>query len=276
METLTTGCPVPLVLGFTLLLVAYAVAALCAYVELWGPSDHAQRRSRGLLRLAFLGHAALTVALLARGHLQPGASSALTLVLSSLLLSLGYVMLSWVRDLPQLGTFVAPAALVALTMAALRLSAPPTAGLSGALIAAHVVLVSAAYAFFGCGAAGSLMYLFQDWALRRRRFQGASARLPSLERLDRVLSISLLAGLPLFTLALALGTTLQLRGAAGPQSEPLADARVLAASGIWLGYALLLPLQLRHALPGRRIAALSLVAFALIVASHLFAQHGFL
>jgi ABC-type uncharacterized transport system permease subunit len=178
--------------------------------------------------------------------------------------------------------FVLPVVLVLVAVA--RLAVPPTdpvdstADGQGVRIwgAVHGVFVLLAAVGVSVGAVASAMYLVQAWRLRTKRSPAGGLAMLSLERLEMMNRRGVNAAFPLLTVGLLLGAVL-LR-----QYHDFADnwfsVKVLGTLGLWGVFAVLLYLRYAAHVPGRRLAWLTLAAFALmlavLVAAHPFAGSG--
>jgi HemX protein len=108
---------------------------------------------------------------------------------------------------PLLSFYLPPVALIGLinaTVAHQYLHDAPRE-LRSALLLVHVGLAFLAYALFFVASVTSVGYCFQVSRLKRHQTTGLFQRLPSLERLDRVLFNLIRAGYPLFAVTVVLG-----------------------------------------------------------------------
>src|SRR4029077_20219779 len=102
-------------------------------------------------------------------------------------------------------------------------------------------------------------------------------RMLSLERLEAMNRRAINLAFPLLTAGVVVGAALM--GQEGASVWLRGDARVLGALGLWLVFALVLCLRYGAPLHGRRLARLTILAFALMLLtlaspSHQFAQGG--
>lgn len=138
--------------------------------------------------------------------------------------------------------------------------------------ALHGVFVLCAAVGVSVGAVASAMYLIQADRLRRKKNPLGGLRLLSLERLETMNRRAVTAAFPFLTAGLLLGAVLM------RQYHDLVDnwlsPKVLGTVGLWAVFLLLLYLRYVVHLPGRRLARLTLVAFALMIAV-LVAAHPF-
>ncbi|HZP45162.1 MAG TPA: c-type cytochrome biogenesis protein CcsB [Candidatus Binataceae bacterium] len=167
-----------------------------------------------------------------------------------------------------IGAFVAPLVTLASAAAAIaaprpRLSIPPS--LRSAWLPVHVTLACGGFAMFVLAATVSLAYLICERRLKAKRPLEASAdRTPSLEKLDRVNYRLLLWGFVMLSLAIVTGA-IWADAAWGHfwSWEPPETWSLI----IWMMYAALLESRLTAGWRGRRIAALTIVGFTVLVGS---------
>lgn len=122
-------------------------------------------------------------------------------------LMLVYLITEAVTRMRALGPFLLPLALLALL---LGLAVPPDSAyvlppLTSFWLVTHVVLAILGYAAFALTFCGGLMFLLQDSYLKAKQLGGFSARLPSLEMLDRLNFWALAFGVPLLTQGIITG-----------------------------------------------------------------------
>jgi ABC-type uncharacterized transport system permease subunit len=118
-----------------------------------------------------------------------------------------YLVAEALTRIRALGSFLVPIALLALLMG---LALPPDAALlapplTSFWLITHIVLAFLGNAAFALTFCGGLMYLIQDRYLKAKQPGGFSARLPSLEILDRLNFWALAFGVPLLTQGIVTG-----------------------------------------------------------------------
>lgn len=247
--------------AFYLAVVLYfASALLCAGAFAKSPGKLV-RWGRIALLLAFLVHG---VEIGWRGveHVHPGTSVREALGFLSWLMVGGYLLATLRYRLYVLGAFVAPAAMIILAAARLSPSGEALPGL-GLLGRIHISLATLGVAIFALATALSVVYLVEDRNLRRKRFDGILFRRGiALESLDLLGHRLVLAGFPIFTLAVMLGVIwVSQRGSGFDRPEyPLALIT-------WLSFAGLLVTRTTHGWRGRKAALMTIIGFlsALIV-----------
>lgn len=127
---------------------------------------------------------------------------------------------------------------------------------SGAILAAHVALVLAAFAAFTVAAAMAGLYLWEERELKQRGGVVLRLRVPPLEALDRLASRVTLVGLGLLTGGIAVGVVRLHRSDL--------DLTVAVTAVVWLVFAVALALRHESVLHGRRLAWAYLTGFALV------------
>lgn len=122
----------------------------------------------------------------------------------------------------------------------------------------------------------SVMYLIQAQRLRRKVSPGAVVPMLSLEKLETMNRHALNWAFPMLTAGLLVGSLLVPHNSAA--GSDWLSVKVLSTAGLWLVFLVLLYLRYGAHVPARRLAKLSVVAFALLlvalVASHPFAVGG--
>lgn len=119
------------------------------------------------------------------------------------------------------------------------------------------------------GFIASVMYLVQAHRLKEKLLPGQGLRLPSLERLETMNRRALTLAFPLLTAGMALGLIMLLREAAG-----WTDPRVLTSIPLWLVFALMVYLRFGLHLRGKKMAFLTIVAFALLLLTLIMSHMG--
>lgn len=142
--------------------------------------------------------------------------------------------------------------------------------------AVHGALILSASVGISVSFVASLMYLLQARRLRRKIDPGRVLPLLSLERLEMLNRRAIAWAFPLLTAGLLLGWLLWPYEQGG--AEEWLSVKVLSTSGLWLVFGVLVYLRYGTQVPPRRLAWLSVVAFALLLvalmAAHPFAAGG--
>ena len=125
---------------------------------------------------------------------------------------------------------------------------------SGLLLKLHIGLAFIGLTAFAFGAATSLLYLFQERALRENPSLTLKRRMPPLVKIDLLAFRSIVFGFPCYTAAILLGGVFAIRDA----SIGIALSYWVAL-GSWLIYAFMLQARLVAGLRGQRAAKLTLI-----------------
>jgi ABC-type transport system involved in cytochrome c biogenesis permease subunit len=124
------------------------------------------------------------------------------------------------------------------------------------------------------GFVASVMYLAQAKKLKAKIGPREGLRLFSLERLEAMNRRAINLAFPLLTAGVLIGAFLMLQ-----EQESLsgwADPKVLGAMVLWVVFALVLYLRYGLHLSGRRLALLTILAFALLLLTLATPSHRFL
>jgi ABC-type transport system involved in cytochrome c biogenesis permease subunit len=136
----------------------------------------------------------------------------------------------------------------------------------------HVVLFILAAVGICVAFVASVMYLVQARRLKAKVPPGQGVRLLSLERLEKMNRRAITWAFPLLTGGLLIGTVQMLHG--GAPLREWTDPRILTTLILWLVFAIVLHLRYGFHLRGRRVALLTIVAFALLLLT-LITEHSF-
>jgi ABC-type transport system involved in cytochrome c biogenesis permease subunit len=134
----------------------------------------------------------------------------------------------------------------------------------------HGVLLLLASVGITVGFLASVMYLVQSRRLKMKKNPIGGLRLLSLERLEKMNRRAVNIAFPLMTVGLLLGV-MRIPHDAGDWTA----LKITSTVGLWVVGVLLMYLRYGAHLPGRRLAWLTMLAFALmlvaLIASHPFA-----
>lgn len=142
----------------------------------------------------------------------------------------------------------------------------------------HVVSAFLAYANFAISFIASVLYLIECRELKKKNVSGFYHKLPSLERLERMVCLPLSWGTPLLVFATLTGLVWA-KHAFG--SYLFLEPKTIVTFVVLGCYLLILYRHWIAAVRGKEVAVLSLIAFAVIVAGFietffLFGKHNFL
>lgn len=126
----------------------------------------------------------------------------------------------------------------------------------------HLGTALLAYLLFALSFLTGLVYLFQDWQLKHRRVGKSFQALPSLEQLEKIIFRTLLAGLPILTVAL-------ISGFAWLKIEKgtfwVWNSKITSSLFAWVVYSALFYFHFVSSIRGRKVVLLNVLAFTLIV-----------
>jgi ABC-type transport system involved in cytochrome c biogenesis permease subunit len=177
------------------------------------------------------------------------------------------------------GVFILPLVLVLVGLAALVYPESPTTNpraTSESLGLVHGCLVLLAAVGVCVGFVASLMYLVQAHRLKAKALPGRGIKLLSLERLEEMNRRAIVWAFPLLTAGLLVGIALMFQQA-GSYAE-WSHGKIIGTVVLWLVFAILLYLRYAVHVRGRRMALLTMAAFALLLftlaSSHPFLTEG--
>ncbi len=149
--------------------------------------------------------------------------------------------------------------------------APSAFAASEELLWLHIALALFSYAAFALSAVLSGLYLFLYRRLKGKRWSLALNRLPSLESMERHMSLYALVGLPMLILSLSLGSVwmvLEYQSAAAL----FFDFKVFGTLAVLLSYGWLFVLKRKFQTPGNRLALWNLASFGILLANFAFSN----
>ena len=164
----------------------------------------------------------------------------------------------------SLGTFVLPVIAIFFVAAVIipDTNSKPDDRFSTVLFPLHILVSFGGYAAFALAFGSGIMYLMQERGLKSRRPGKIQERLPSLSELDGLLYGNLAIGFPLLTLGIILGVV-WLHKVEGVFVKW--DPKIVASMVTWLVYAIILHSRLLTGWRGRRMAAMSILGFVLVL-----------
>ena len=257
-ERLLTVPPSP---AFWVAAIAYAAATAALLFALGGKAK-VRPAALALVGLAFVAHG-VDIAWRGTLHVHPAQSVREALGLLAWILTGGYLLASTRFRLTLGGVVVMPVSLVLLLLARLTPAGGSPDDLS-TLGRVHISLATIGVGVFALASALSAIYLAEDRALRRKKFDGLALGGQGgapLESLDRMSHRLIWVGFPIFTLALVLGAVWTSR-----LGESLDRIEYPLALVTWLAFAALLVMRQIYGWRGRRAAKLTLAGFAAALA----------
>lgn len=251
-ERLLSVAPSP---AFWVAVVAYTAAAAALLFVLGGHAK-ARRLALGLVILAFVAHGT-DIGWRGTMHVHPAQSVREAIGFLAFIITGGYLLASMRFRLTLGGAAVMPVSLVLLVVARLTPAGTEPEELSS-LGRIHISLATIGVAVFALASALSVIYLVEDRALRRKKFDALAFkdRGAPLESIDRISHRLVWIGFPIFTLALVLGAMWVAKLGASLDRPEYALAIVT-----WLVFAGLLVMRQAYGWRGRKAARLTLAGF---------------
>jgi ABC-type uncharacterized transport system permease subunit len=195
---------------FLLTATAYFAAAGLFLAHLLGSQRVPARLPIPLLAVGAMLHAAHIVVSSLVLHVCPVEGIHFPMSVVSMLMCVVYLVMRSRYRIDIVGAFVAPLALTSLL--ASRFVGGGTAVVDqaprfkSALLPLHVTANLLGVALFSLAFAAAALYLVQERLLKEKRIEGLFRRLPPLDALDRAEHRFLLAGFPLLTIGILIGT----------------------------------------------------------------------
>jgi ABC-type uncharacterized transport system permease subunit len=251
-ERLLSVAPSP---AFWVAVIAYTAATAALLAVLGG---HARLRpaALALVGAAFVAHG-VDIGWRGTQHVHPAQSVREALGFLSFIVTGGYLLASTRYRLTLGGAAVMPVSLVLLLAARLTPAGTAPEDLS-ALGRIHISLATLGVGVFALASALSLIYLAEERALRRKKFDALAFkdRGAPLEALDRLSHRLIWIGFPIFTVALGLGAAW-----VSKLGESLDRPEYPLAAVTWIFYAALLVARQAYGWRGRRAARLTVAGF---------------
>jgi len=138
----------------------------------------------------------------------------------------------------------------------------PTPQFTGGLFSLHVALFALAYGALGLGAVAGLMYLTQEHDLKFHKMRAILSVLPSIQRLEFVTSLLLLAGFLLMTSGLIV-SVLWFKQQTGVYLS--SDPKTLWSVLVWLLCLTLVVMRWKFEQGGRRFAWGTIAVFVFVL-----------
>jgi cytochrome c-type biogenesis protein CcsB len=248
--------------GFSLVLILLATAAFIVYLVRQQKSTY-----HWAYRLLLAGFTSLTLFV---GHEYYTLGVAPVLTLKSSLsffawtILLVYLLFHLKFRLMVLGSFVAPVAacllILSTTLPAGDLTVKPI--FRSLWLPVHIGTAFVGNGFFAVTFVAGIMYLIQEWQIKKKRLGSLYSRLPSLETLDSINHFALICGFTFMTAGMITGS-IYAQYALG--SYWRWDPKEVCSLVAWTFYAVLLHERLAVGWRGRRAALLSLFGFLILI-----------
>jgi HemX protein len=176
-----------------------------------------------------------------------------------------YAAIGIVSRLRFLGGFVSPLAFAVGVFALMPSLDPPPGPASifaGGWISLHAAMIMLSYGSFGLSSVAAMMYLTQEHDLKLHKIKAILSKLPSIERIESVVSRLLSAGFALLTIGLLV---IPLAVDKPEQISFATDSKVLWSALVWLIYLVLIIWHWRFRLAGKRFAWGALGSFVFVL-----------
>ncbi len=185
-----------------------------------------------------------------------------------------YLLVQLKYRLTVLGSFIAPLAFL-MSLAAFAFGAGSKdlpAGLKTYWLPIHVTLAFLGNAVFALAFAVSLVYLLQEYQLKKKKLKVLHEHFPSLETLDRLNYVFLVWGYPLMTLGIITGSMW-----AGIQwgNYWSWEPRQISSAITWLFYGVLLHSRITGDWRGKKAAILTIFGFVVVLSYFLWGDSIF-
>jgi HemX protein len=177
-----------------------------------------------------------------------------------------YLVLGLWPRLRFLGAFASPvlfAVGVFALMPSLDLEHDSRPGAPVAWTSIHAALMALSYGAFGLSSVAALMYLSQEHNLKLHKIKALFALLPSIQRLEVVVSGLLVSGFVLLSIGLVIGAY-DLSRLDHPHSYR-GDPKIVWSTLVWLIYAGLIVMRWKFAQGGRRFALGAVGSFIFVL-----------
>jgi ABC-type uncharacterized transport system permease subunit len=245
--------------AFWVAVVMYAIASALLFVVLAGKSNLRPIAVMFVL-FAWIAHGT-DIGWRGVQGAHPAQSVREALGFLAFIITSGYLLASTRYRLTLGGVVVMPVSLILLVLG--RLTPAGKAEDLSTLGRIHISLATLGVGVFALASALSAIYLVEDRALKRKKFEGIAfkERGAPLESLDRLAHRLVWVGFPIFTIALVLGAVWTAKLGKSP-----ARIENLLAVITWFAFATLLVARQIYGWRGRRAARLALIGFAAAVA----------
>lgn len=251
----------------------YAAAAVLYLADLVAPRAWLARLATAVLAIGFVGHSVCFAFQFAGGGMG-FESRALVLSVFAWGIVAVFLGVQLAYRVTVVGAFVAPVATLFALLAEMAPGAPGVPGahvgtvpaLSGAWLTAHIVAIVLGYAAFAVSFCVAVIYVMQERFLKARKLGALFRRLPSLDSLDRLNQLSIVAGFGLLSVGLFIAAAIATVNAR-PDYRIWADPQVIFAGTLWVWYAAAVQSRLFAGWRGRKSAVFSIVGFVVMVVS---------
>ena len=250
---------VPPSIAFWFAIVLYGLAAAAYLFGFLAARPNVSRAARVLLVLAFLAHG-VDIGWRGVERVHPAASAREAFGFLAWLMAGGFLFATWRFRVDLAGVVASAVTLALLAVARLSPAGEQQEGLT-ALGRIHIMLAVTGVALFAIATVLAILWLVEERGLKHKKFALTfQANSAPLEKLDQFSHRLVLAGFPIFTVAVALGIAWvsQLGKSMDRPEYPFAIAS-------WATFAVLIAARVVYGWRGRRTALLTLAGFAAAV-----------
>jgi ABC-type uncharacterized transport system permease subunit len=247
--------------AFWIAIALYGGAVVAYLVSFLTDRPPAARVGRALFVAAAVAHG-IDIGWRGVDHVHPAQSVREALGFLAWIAAVGFLATTWKYRADLASIVAAPTTLAILAVARLSPAGREQEGLN-ALGRIHIMLAVVGVALFAIATVLSLLYLFEDRSLKKKKFdtQTFKRNAAPLEILDRRSHRLVLAGFPVFTIAFVLGVVWVSQRKSGFERPEYGFA---IAS--WITFAALLVARVVYGWRGRRTARMTVAGFAGAVA----------
>lgn len=260
--------------AFLAIFIVYVAALVAYFFNFENPAVSMTRWGQRLIQLGLALHAVFIVHLSAQSKICPLLNIQDSLYVASFLIILASYIIERRYHAGYLVLFSLPVSLILSLLAAI-LSKNPSLTLiapSSRWTAVHAALIVIGFVSLIIAVSSAVMYLIQSHQLKSKHVGRTFLKLPSLTTLDQIHFVSLIWGVILFSFGLLSGVFSAKNSS--ELKEVLRDPKVvlsLVACGM---YWLILSFRLSQLRRGQKIAAGTVVVFALLAVTLLTANYG--
>lgn len=188
--------------------------------------------------------------------------------LSALLVAMIYFVASRLKKLSSLAAFTYPAVTIIFLvnfMLAGTTSADQSTPLKNPMLVAHIVLTILAYGVFFMASLAATMFLIQERMLKKHKDPAILRSFPPLESLRRLVNTCILIGLPVLTVAFALGFA---SFESADWDGLLHNPKILSSLVLWVVLIVVVIGRRTGWLHGRRHYYMVLIGFGLVLSTY--------
>lgn len=238
----------------------YGAATLAYLTGFVAGKPAAARLARALLVLAVVAHGT-DIAWRGVERVHPAASVRESLGFLAWIAAGGFLAATWRYRVDLAGVIAAPVTLAVLALARLSPAGEAQEGLT-ALGRIHITLAVIGVAMFAVATVLAGLYLVEARNLKRKQFDALTfkSNAAPLERLDTIGHRLVLAGFPVFTVAVVLGMIWVSQRGTGIDRPEYPFAIVS-----WASFAALIVMRVVYGWRGRRTAIMTLIGFGAAV-----------